>query len=288
MESMGMVSPERHIIGELGAGLVDPFSTVATGAKLAHGMTALMPLMTAYHGTPHKFEAFDASKIGTGEGVQAYGHGIYVAENPEVAKTYKSAIDPAARSAFMHLQSNNGDINKTIKDVTKDLLNYEKNQDFLMPNVLEQTKQKLNILKAEKAGKPIDIGNLYKIDLPDEHIAKMLDWDKPLSEQHPDVQKAIKKTKELLPLNAMDDLGGDLSLLYGKDITPKDFLNTWESLTGSVGSGEAALAKHGIPGIKYLDEQSRGAGEGTRNFVIFPGNEDKLKILSRNGVPVNP
>jgi hypothetical protein len=26
-----------------------------------------------------------------------------------------------------------------------------------------------------------DTGNLYKIDLPDEHIAKMLDWDKPLS-----------------------------------------------------------------------------------------------------------
>jgi hypothetical protein len=46
MESMGMVSPERHMVGELGAGLVDPFSTVATGAKLAHGMTALMPLMT--------------------------------------------------------------------------------------------------------------------------------------------------------------------------------------------------------------------------------------------------
>jgi hypothetical protein len=30
-------------------------------------------------------------------------------------------------------------------------------------------------------------------------------------------------------------------------------------------------------------------GKGvTRNFVIFPGNEHKLKILSRNGVPVNP
>ena len=27
-------------------------------------------------------------------------------------------------------------------------------------------------------------GQLYKVDLPDEHIAKMLDWDKPLSLIH--------------------------------------------------------------------------------------------------------
>src|SRR5262245_55132228 len=29
----------------------------------------------AYHGSPHDFERFDASKIGTGEGAQSYGHG---------------------------------------------------------------------------------------------------------------------------------------------------------------------------------------------------------------------
>jgi len=29
----------------------------------------------AYHGSPHDFERFDASKIGTGEGAQAYWHG---------------------------------------------------------------------------------------------------------------------------------------------------------------------------------------------------------------------
>ncbi|MCU9931052.1 hypothetical protein OFL77_27350, partial [Escherichia coli] len=33
--------------------------------------------------------------------------------------------------------------------------------------------------------------NLYKVDLPDEHIAKMLDWDKPLSQQSKEVQAAL-------------------------------------------------------------------------------------------------
>lgn len=41
-----------------------------------------------YHGSPYEFEKFDTSKIGTGEGAQSYGHGLYVAENPEVAQEY--------------------------------------------------------------------------------------------------------------------------------------------------------------------------------------------------------
>ena len=50
--------------------------------------------MTAYHGSPHLFDAFDLSKIGTGEGAQAYGHGIYLAESPGVAKNYQIALSP--------------------------------------------------------------------------------------------------------------------------------------------------------------------------------------------------
>ena len=56
--------------------------------------------LDVYHGTPHTLPPternplgeFDASKIGTGEGAQAYGHGIYVAENPKVAIEYKKAL----------------------------------------------------------------------------------------------------------------------------------------------------------------------------------------------------
>ena len=40
----------------------------------------------AFHGSPHDFDKFDVSKIGTGEGAQAYGHGLYFAENEGVAK----------------------------------------------------------------------------------------------------------------------------------------------------------------------------------------------------------
>lgn len=38
--------------------------------------------------------------------------------------------------------------------------------------------------------------------------------------------------------------------------------------------------------IRYLDGGSRGAGQGSSNFVVFPGQEDILTILERNGVPI--
>jgi hypothetical protein len=41
------------------------------------------------------------------------------------------------------------------------------------------------------------------------------------------------------------------------------------------------LRNKGIPGVKYLDEGSRAEGKGTRNFVVFPGEEKNLKILER-------
>jgi hypothetical protein len=42
------------------------------------------------------------------------------------------------------------------------------------------------------------------------------------------------------------------------------------------------LRQAGVPGVKYLDAGSRySAGTGTRNFVVFPGEEKKVKILKR-------
>lgn len=44
--------------------------------------------LTAYHASPYAFTQFDPSKIGTGEGAQAFGHGLYFAQHPEVMEEY--------------------------------------------------------------------------------------------------------------------------------------------------------------------------------------------------------
>jgi len=41
----------------------------------------------AYHGSPHSFDKFSMDKIGTGEGAQAYGHGLYFSDVEDVAKS---------------------------------------------------------------------------------------------------------------------------------------------------------------------------------------------------------
>jgi hypothetical protein len=46
----------------------------------------------AYHGSPHSFDRFSMDAIGTGEGAQAYGHGLYFAENEAVARGYRDAL----------------------------------------------------------------------------------------------------------------------------------------------------------------------------------------------------
>ena len=44
----------------------------------------------AYHGSPHEFDIFDSSKIGTGEGAQNFGHGFYFGGEPVVGENYKA------------------------------------------------------------------------------------------------------------------------------------------------------------------------------------------------------
>jgi len=42
------------------------------------------------------------------------------------------------------------------------------------------------------------------------------------------------------------------------------------------------LQSQGVLGVKYQDAGSRGqGGTGTRNFVVFPGEEKKVRILER-------
>jgi len=235
----------------------------------------LMPQLDVYHGSPHKFDRFDASKIGTGEGNQAYGHGLYTAEAPAVAKEYQLA-------------------EATYKTLHGGLTN---KQEFVA-DMLSQGRPEMSILDlyAQKYGGSFDdamkdlidvkeiykkSGNFYKVDLPDEQIAKMLDWDKPLSEQSAEVQKVFGVTangKVKLPNGEV----ADASRLRGESA----YRAFAESMSGDVSAASAKLRELGIPGIKYLDATSRGAGTGTRNFVTFPGEEQSLTILERNGQPM--
>ena len=54
----------------------------------------LVGMIKASHGSPHAFTKFLMSKLGTGEGAQAYGHGLYFGEgfDSPVAKEYQNKL----------------------------------------------------------------------------------------------------------------------------------------------------------------------------------------------------
>lgn len=282
--------------------------------------------MDVWHGSPHRFAPtaknplgeFDPTKIGTGEGAQAYGYGHYLAEQPLVAKDYKFMernwfdtdkatyqgkpiqywYDKAQKDQNLAYRTKNPTLEK---DATARLAYWESvmthehpesvlkkmtDQEFGWPEATNYAKS----IKLDKFQGIAEPGALYKVDLSDEAIPRMLDWDKPLSQQHPDVQAALKKlgiSTDKEKINQFDD--ALLQALQSSENVnlPKQPINPIgaDIYSKFVGGGNVMAAQKlreaGIPGIKYLDQFSRDKGTGTRNFVVFPGNEGLLNILGR-------
>lgn len=244
-----------------------------------------------WHGSPHKFDKFDASKIGTGEGAQAYGHGLYVAESPGVASQYAENVKDMDT-----IRRINNEMSKLADIMARDEIPgaYRK---YKTDAGREAAKRYDELMESRESVRKAP-GQMYKIDLPDEQIARMLDWDKPLSQQASEVQEALSKlgykydakaasahddallgalmgdSSESIPKMPLDPMGSEIARGKGIFDRPQDKVIAEK------------LRSAGIPGIRYLDQGSRSAGQGTSNFVIFPGEESILKILERNGIPI--
>ena len=222
-------------------------AALAGGAKLAPALLG----HTVYHGSPHIFDKFMLEKIGTGEGAQAFGHGIYTAENPNTAVEYQKIVQGPESTAQQYLK-----MYKTPENAISAL------EGGITPNLTDTAKQhSLDAINILKSGKELK-GNMYKVNIPDEHIPKMLDWDKPLSQQ-----PMYDKLKEIIPYEQM---------LHGS----KSIQDLFNSFPGGQVEAAKVLSANGIPGVKYLDRGSRDVGQGTYNFVTFDPSE--LTILERN------
>ena len=218
----------------------------------------------AYHGSPHLFEKFALSKVGTGEGAQAFGHGLYFAENPKVADTYRKVLSeessPANDVAKHWLGQAKGDPIKA----EQGLRLYAKEAG--LPE--EEIKPYLELIHKPK-------GALYQVDLPDEAMGKMMEWDKPLSEQ----PEAIR---ELLQKKLAETTSGPMAHMWKSmqarpdDPYAADFYQWLSFLHEGQDQASAELKRLGVPGIRYLDGVSREAGKGSSNYVVF---DDALPVI---------
>jgi|GEM_PF-6960671 len=56
------------------------------------GLVKSSDVKKLYHGSPFTFDEFDMDKIGSGEGFQAYGYGIYKTQTEDIAKQYRDSL----------------------------------------------------------------------------------------------------------------------------------------------------------------------------------------------------
>ena len=275
---------------KLGSGSTDDrLSAALTGMNAAQNT----PGIRAYHGSPYDFDRFDSSQIGAGEGAQVYGHGLYFAENPGTAQSYRNALAPGFQRTLNGIPFENlpSDAHKTVAQwmastgaTPSDIATIaaqraaqtlkDADPSELGQMVAEiQGKRHQDIANAanEIAKTPAQLGTtsngkMYEVNI-NADPSHFLDWDKPLSEQSPRVQEAIKKLPGFDdPSLAQHTLGKNVEAIAGN----------------SPAEASMALRDAGIPGIKYLDQGSRGSGDGTHNYVVF--SDDIVKIIKKYGL----
>lgn len=298
---------------KLMGGSLDPQAYQSYMGKL-QDMGNFLGSIRVYHGSPHKFDKFDLSKMGTGEGAQAYGHGAYVAESPAVAQDYATGLSqrlPDRLKIDGNAVPGDSIYSRALEDVAligKDgalqkLDDSIRFNEKYAPDMAELYKSaKAQIAAIDPARVDLNRGHLYEANLRWPDAAReaadpmgpqhFLDWDKPLSEQPEAVRNVLSgfgvKSGETAEEIAKRMISYGMSASDAMEYGAKNaYQNTGALAYAELGRDASAsekLRKAGIPGIRYLDAGSRSAGNGTSNYVVF--DDTLIEILKRNGVPI--
>ena len=253
---------------------------------------------SAWHGSPHDFDEFDLGAIGTGEGNQAHGWGLYFAKNREVAQAYKdvlgidsveiisgdtkyrlnddiewydnktkSIVDAGSPlSMALTTLSEEGERTKAIKNLT-DFINSKKDNksDYVVAQIkrAEQAVQILNDSHFETH----QWNTMFEVDIPEnEHL---LNEQKNIEEQSHTVKKAILKISNEI----------NSSVLNNSNLSGKEFYKLLSKELGGDRLASKYLNEHGIKGITY-----EGIEDG-RCYVVF--DDKAIKVIKKYNQSVN-
>lgn len=247
--------------------------------------------MVNFHGSPHDFDQFKLDRIGTGEGAQVYGYGLYFAQNPNVAKSYKTAGGPYLEHNGERVFAEEWDglpVKGAVKDLIMEGSRHGLKEDgikMFVERELKRNPERWGINNRKEQLEAIDLarqtkavtGKFYTVDIDDAAVAQMLDYDRPLSEQggvlakipEADLQKLEDMLEEGYPVNRdgqftgswADYTGKDLQQFIGRAIEEDRLSFVPSSYTGNPDQYAAEYFKaHGIPGLRFLDQQSRNFG----------------------------
>lgn len=227
----------------------------------------------AWHGTPHNVDRFSSDKIGTGEGAQAYGYGLYFAGKREVAEWYRDKLannvekkavkiggtttdiaigTPEFSAAHLIQQYGYGGAISTMQSSIRNSSpsrpdNFKRSDEEVLRILTEWEAKGATIVTPSK-------GRLYAVELAPSEDEYLL-WDRPLSEQSEKVQKAIndyfvgwyERPEQHI---TKDSTGGEIYRAAGDPQHPGDERTDAKGVS-------TILTQYGIRGIKYRDGTSR-------------------------------
>lgn len=272
----------------------------------------------AWHGSPYQFDKFTTKKMGTGEGVQAFGWGLYFTDSESIARTYAKELDNKIdRFKINGEEVSNILINDILLDIYigdletkdfKDLLEKLKKDKgtrgfYIGKNLsLEEYNDALSFLEKYADYEKIDnlekyqSKNLYKVSLhkgktPDQYT--WLEWDKRLT----DYQRELilsQANKENLPLEEHTYPSGAKGIIIKNKRGNTKAIATngkqiyewlYQDLSGdetlkSDKNVSLFLLRAGIDGVKYPAESiARGAtSDNARGFNYVVFDENAVSI----------
>lgn len=247
---------------------------------------------SVYHGTPHRFDKFSLKAMGTGEGAQAFGNGLYFAGKKEIAEYYRTALSNGVPVVKVNNRIIKGDVLNTIANRLAEKSDTISKEDILSEiderlsqytsggevyakwaiKELQDAKKKLEKSKQFVVELSGNKGNLYQADIPEDN--ELLDWDKPLSEQPAMMEKLKVKQKATYLHN---ELSPDMTGQQVVDRLARGLTN--RGVTGKQQASEY-LDSLGIPGLRYLDATARGKEVESHNYVIWDENRITIEAIN--------
>jgi len=260
-------------------------------AEKASGVEETPRFMVGYHGTPHKVDRFSKDKIGTGEGAQAYGYGLYFTSKKEVADHYRQALSyKSTVKEFRDALPDDADFDEVMdligtgrftpyQERLLKALNADGWLGFDYPSQAISAAYSKNVANWDPSQELLDAvagtGNLYKVDLPEDN--ELMNWNATLGAQPTGVRAKLESFGLDMGQLAADLFEGDAADLTGEMIYEAIAAQVAPSADGSgnPAAASAALAAAGIPGHTYTGKDS-----GAKNYVIY--DDSRIQILEEN------
>lgn len=244
-----------------------------------------------HHGTGTSFDKFSTEKIGTGEGNQSFGWGLYFTDKKDIAQYYAETIGDMpsyvlykdGKPADMNdeisrvIYNYDGDVKKAIRSIKRNANMWKKEGDEEFAAEIMKTADRLK-LEDPNSWEMKEEGNrhIYDVEIPD---TGFLHWDNPMTNE----QKRLiieQAGKEGIKISFYGDLLPAVEFFdkMGSKAEGEQIYKALERTLGSDKEASLFLNRAGFNGIEYVAGRHSGKKSVDSNFVIF--DENAVRIIN--------